>query len=213
MVSPVISSDRQGGPVSVLAESLSTRTPIRSTAAFKAIAVVAGSLLIAGLAQITVKLPFTHVPFTGQTLGVLLVGGALGSVLGVASVGLYLAEGAIGLPFFAGGESGADVLGFASATAGYLWAFVIAAGIVGWLARKGWDKGIGSSIGAMLLGEVIIFTVGVTWLSAALDLPAKVALEEGLYPFVIGDTIKLLLAAGALPVAWRLLGKDAGKKE
>ena len=193
--------------MSVLAESLSARTPIRSTAAFKAIAVVAGSLLIAGLAQISIKLPITPVPFTGQTLGVLLVGASLGSMLGVASVLLYLVEGAVGLPFFAGGESGFDSLGFASASAGYLWGFVIAAAVVGWLARKGWERDLGSSIGAMLIGEVIIFAIGVPWLAAALDLPSKIALESGLYPFVVGDTIKLLLAAGALPLAWRLLGK------
>jgi biotin transport system substrate-specific component len=197
--------------VSALAESLGTRTSIRSTATFKAIAVLGGSLLIAGLAQISIKLPFTPVPFTGQTLGVLLVGGALGPTLGVASVLLYLVEGAVGLPFFAGGASGLDTLGFASATAGYLWAFLLASFVVGWLARRGWDRSIGSSIGAMLIGEIIIFSIGVPWLSAAVDLPATKAAEVGLYPFVIGDTIKLLLAAGALPVAWKLLGKGREK--
>jgi biotin transport system substrate-specific component len=194
--------------VSVLAESLGSRTPARSTVAFKVMLVVAGSLLIAGLAQITVKLPFTPVPFSGQTLGVLLVGGALGAVLGTASVLLYIAEGALGLPFFAEAESGIDHLGFASATAGYLWAFLIAAFVVGWLAQRGWDRGIGSSIGAMLVGEVIIFTIGVTWLAAAVDVPATKALELGLYPFIVGDAIKLFLAAGALPLAWRAVGKD-----
>ena len=194
--------------MSVLAESLGARAPFRSTVAFKVALVVGGSLLIAGLAQITVKLPFTPVPFSGQTLGVLLVGGALGATLGVASVLLYLAEGAIGLPFFAEAESGIDHLGFASATAGYLWAFLIAAFVVGWLAKRGWDRGIGSSIGAMLLGEVIIFTIGVTWLAAAIDVPATKALEFGLYPFIVGDAIKLFIAAGALPLAWRLVGKD-----
>ena len=194
--------------MSVLAETLGSRTSIRSTVAFKVAMVVTGSLLIAGLAQITVKLPFTPVPFSGQTLGVLLVGGALGATLGVASVLLYLAEGAIGLPFFAEGKSGVDVLGFASATGGYLWAFVVAALVVGWLAKRGWDRGIGSSIGAMLVGEVIIFVIGVTWLSASLDVPATEALELGLYPFIVGDAIKLFVAAGALPLAWRLLGKD-----
>jgi biotin transport system substrate-specific component len=194
--------------VSVLAESLGTRTPVRSTIAFKVALVVAGSLLIAGLAQITVKLPFTPVPFSGQTLGVLLVGGALGATLGAASVLLYIAEGAIGLPFYAEAESGIDHLGFASATAGYLWAFLIAAFVVGWLAKRGWDRGIGSSIGAMLVGEVIIFTIGVAWLAAAVDVPATTALELGLYPFIVGDAIKLFLAAGALPLAWRAIGKD-----
>jgi biotin transport system substrate-specific component len=199
--------------VSALAESLSARPSIRSTAAFKAIAVVAGSLLIAGLAQISIKLPITPVPFTGQTLGVLLVGGALGPTLGVASILLYLAEGAIGLPFFADGASGADTLGFASATAGYLWAFVIAGAVVGWLARRGWDRNIVSAIAAMVIGEVIIFSIGVPWLAAAADLPGSVALDLGFYKFVVGDIIKLLLAAGALPLAWRLLGKKSSEPD
>jgi biotin transport system substrate-specific component len=194
--------------VSVIAESLGGRASARSSVAFKIALVVGGSLLIAGLAQITVKLPFTPVPFSGQTLGVLLVGGALGATLGAASVLLYMAEGAVGLPFFAEGESGLDHLGFASATGGYLWAFLVAAAVVGWLARRGWDRGIGSSIGAMLVGEVIIFTIGVTWLAAALDVPATEALELGLYPFIVGDAIKLFLAAGALPLAWRFVRDD-----
>lgn len=199
--------------MSVLAESLGTRTSPRSTAAIKTIAVVAGSLLIAGLAQISIKLPFTPVPVTGQTLGVLLVGGSLGAYLGLASVLLYLAEGAVGLPFFAQGKSGIDLLGFASATGGYLWGFAVAAFVVGWLARRKWDRGIGSSIGAMLLGEVIIYLIAIPWLAAAVDVPATKALELGLYPFVVGDTIKLLIAAGALPAAWRLLGNDRDPKK
>jgi biotin transport system substrate-specific component len=198
--------------VSVLAESLSSRAPIRSTTAFKVALVVGGSLLIAGLAQITVKLPFTPVPFSGQTLGVLLVGGALGAALGAASVLLYMAEGAVGLPFFAEGEKGLDHLGFASATGGYLWAFLIAAFVVGWLAKRGWDRGIGSSIGAMLLGEVIIFTIGVTWLAAAVDVPSTTALELGLYPFIPGDTLKLYLAAALLPTAWRVVERTRSER-
>lgn len=199
--------------MSVLAESLGTRTSARSSAAIKAVAVVAGSLLIAGLAQISIKLPFTPVPVTGQTLGILLAGGSLGAYLGLASVLLYLAEGAAGLPFYAQGKSGIDLLGFASATGGYLWGFAVAAFVVGWLARRKWDRGIGSSIGAMLLGEVIIYLIAIPWLAAAVDVPVTKALELGLYPFVVGDTIKLLIAAGALPAAWRLLGNDPDSSE
>lgn len=199
--------------MSVLAESLGTRTSPRSSAVIKTVAVVAGSLLIAGLAQVSIKLPFTPVPVTGQTLGILLVGGSLGAYLGLASVLLYLVEGAAGLPFFAQGKSGIDLLGFASATGGYLWGFAVAALVVGWLARRKWDRGIGSSIGAMLLGEVIIYLIAIPWLAAAVDVPATKALELGLYPFVVGDTIKLLIAAGALPVAWTLLGNDPDSSE
>src|SRR5213592_2880824 len=103
----------------------------RSRIAFDVISVVAGSLIVAGLAQVSIKLPFTPVPITGQTLGVLLVGASLGPMLGGASMLLYLAEGAIGLPFFAGGDHGASFLGFGAATGGYLWGFVLAAALVG----------------------------------------------------------------------------------
>lgn len=191
--------------MSTIADSLVIGRAARFRAVFAVASVVAGSLFIAGLAQVSIRLPFTPVPITGQTLGVLLVGASLGPFLGTASVGLYLVEGAVGLPFFAGGESGLSVLGAASATGGYLWGFVLAATLVGWLARQGWDRSIRSSIGAMFLGEVVIYAAGVPWLMAAVDVPLHRALELGLYPFVIGDTIKLLIAAGVLPALWKLI--------
>jgi len=171
---------------------------------------LAGSLLVAGLAQVSIKLPFTPVPITGQTLGVLLVGAALGPGLGALSMALYLLEGAIGLPFFAEGRSGADLLGLGSATGGYLWGFLLAGLVLGWLSRRGWDRSIRSAIGAMLIGNVVIYGAGVPWLMAALDVPLQQGLEWGLYPFVIGDTLKLLVAAGLLPAAWRLVGARQG---
>ena len=191
--------------MSTIADSLLVGKAARFRAAFAVATVIAGSLFIAGLAQVSIRLPFTPVPITGQTLGVLLVGASLGPFLGTASVGLYLLEGAIGLPFFAGGESGLTVLGAASATGGYLWGFVLAATLVGWLSRQGWDRSIRSSIGAMFLGEVVIYAVGVPWLMAAVDVPLTKGLELGLYPFVIGDTLKLLVAAGVLPAIWKVL--------
>jgi biotin transport system substrate-specific component len=197
--------------VSTIAESfLEERTRLRT--AWAAVAVVAGSLFIAGLAQVSFRLPFTPVPITGQTLGVLLVGASLGPALGTASVGLYLLEGAIGLPFFAEGETGLTVLGAASATGGYLWGFVVAATVVGWLSRRGWDRSIRSSIGAMFIGELIIYAVGVPWLIGALHVPLTRGLELGLYPFVIGDTLKLLLAAGVLPAVWKLSRRYLGER-
>jgi biotin transport system substrate-specific component len=167
--------------------------------------VVSGSLLMALLAQLSVRLPFTPVPVTGQTLGVLVIGGALGSVRGAAAILLYLAWGAIGLPFYAEGRSGIELLALSSATGGYLWGFVVAGFVVGKLTEKGWDRNIGSSLGAMLIGEVIIFSLGVTWLSQAVGLSAEKALEAGLYPFLLGDLLKLALAAGILPIAWKLV--------
>jgi biotin transport system substrate-specific component len=187
-----------------VATLIETVAPRRRTRAFTAATVLAGSLVIAGLAQISIRLPFTPVPITGQTLGVLLVGASLGTALGAASVLLYLLEGAIGLPFYAEGKHGWEVLGAASATGGYLWGFVLAAAVVGWLSQRGWDRSIRSSIGAMLIGEIVLYAVGIPWLMGALDVPVERALALGLYPFVIGDTLKLLLAAGLLPTAWRI---------
>jgi biotin transport system substrate-specific component len=174
-------------------------------AVYRVACAVAGCLLIAGLAQLAIRLPFTPVPITGQTLGILLVGAAFGPILGAATLALYLLAGGIGLPFFAGGDSGWEVLGFASATGGYLWGFVLAAVLTGWLARNGWDRSFRSAIGAMLLGEIVLYAVGLFWLHRVLGGSVEKTLIAGLYPFVIGDMIKLLLAAGLLPGAWRLL--------
>lgn len=192
--------------MSVLAESLGARTSARYSVATRVALVVLGSLVVAGLAQLSVKLPFTPVPITGQTLGVLLVGGSLGATMGGAALLLYLVEGAIGLPFFAGGSSGLSLLKASSIFGGYLWGFVVAALVVGWLSQRKWDRGIGSAIGAMLVGEVIIYAIAIPWFVHAGGIPATKALELGLYPFVVGDTIKLLIAAAALPAAWRFVG-------
>lgn len=180
--------------------------------------VILGSLVVAALAQLSVRLPFTPVPVTGQTLAVLLVGASLGSIRGAASLLLYLAEGAAGLPVFAEGRAGVGFLVTADplyTTGGYLWGFVFAAFVVGFLAERNWDKRVSSAIGAMLMGEVIIFAFGLVWLAAALGVPLQApgttfndALEFGLYPFVLGEVAKLLLGAGLLPASWRLLSRS-----
>jgi biotin transport system substrate-specific component len=193
--------------VTAFAPAIARPAGVRSRVAFNVISIMAGSLIVAGLAQISITLHFTPVPITGQTLGVLLVGGALGGWRGGAALLLYLAEGAIGAPFFAQGHHGVSVLAASSASGGYLWGFVVAAIVVGLLAERGWDRNLGSSIGAMLIGEVIIYVFGVAWLAAALHVGSNKAYEYGLYPFIIGDAIKLGLAAGLLPAAWRLVKK------
>jgi biotin transport system substrate-specific component len=169
-----------------------------------AVLIVAGSLLVAGLAQLSLRLPFTPVPVTGQTLAVLVVGASLGPVRGGSALLLYLAEGAAGLPVFAEGSGGLQLLLLPSVTGGYLWGFVLAAVLVGALAERRWDRRLSSAIGAMLLGEIAIFACGVVWLSASLAVPGARALELGLYPFVLGELAKLLVAAGILPAAWKL---------
>ena len=214
--------------MSTLAEAIPRPDSRAARLATDAVLVVAGSLLVAGLAQVSFRLPFTPVPITGQTLGVLLVGASLGPLLGGLSLGLYLVEGMVGLPFFAEARSGSpDVLvapSAALASSGYIWGFVAAAVLVGFVSRRGWDRSLGSSIGSMLLGTIVIYAVGVVWLGAALGVPVMDpasafacsgppafegcdALELGLYPFLLGDLFKLLLAAGLLPAAWKLLGR------
>jgi biotin transport system substrate-specific component len=163
--------------------------------------IVTGSLFVAGMAQVRIPLPFTPVPITGQTFAVLLVGAALGANRGAASLLLYLIEGIAGLPFFAGGTGGlAALLG---PTGGYLVGFVAAAYLVGLLAGRGLDRRIWSALLAFLAGEVVIYLFGVAWLSVFLGL--QKAILAGLLPFVVGDTLKLVLAALALPAAWKLV--------
>lgn len=164
--------------------------------------IVLGSLLIAALAQIEIILPFTPVPFTGQTFGVLLIGAALGSKRGAAAMILYIAEGAMGLPFFAGGGSGLSIL--TGATAGYLAGFVGAAYVVGWLAERGLERSVHTSIISFLVGTVIIYVFGVAWLSIVLGSFSK-AITLGIVPFLAGDAIKLVAATLALPAAWKLI--------
>lgn len=205
--------------MSALAQSISRPRGI----AFDVGLVVLGSLVVAGLAQVTVHLRF--VPITGQTLGVLLVGAALGGARGGLALALYLAEGAAGLPVFAEGTGGIEYLILRDplhVSGGYLWGFLLAGVVVGFLAERGWDRRPGSALGAMFLGNAVIYLIGLPWLAASLGIPVVDAaatscnlttaggcdaMELGLYPFVLGDTIKLLLAAAALPTAWRLVGR------
>jgi biotin transport system substrate-specific component len=182
-------------------------TPARARRAWTARVALAfaGSWLVAGLAQVQIRLPFTPVPVTGQTLGVLLVGASLGSALGAISMAMYVAQGALGLPFFAGGASGWELVRLSSASGGYLVGFVAAAAVVGALAERGWDRDLRGSISAMFLGEVVLYLVAIPWLMHALGVGLDRAVVLGLAPFVVGDALKLLAAAGALPAAWRVV--------
>lgn len=195
--------------MTALAHSLGRRSTARSALVTDVLLVVLGSAVMAGLAQLSFRLPFTPVPVSGQTLGVLLVAASLGAWRGTASMLLYLSEGAAGLPVFAEGHSGLIFLTDAPTT-GFLWGFVVAAAVVGLLAQLGWDRSVGSAMGAMLVGEVVVFAFGISWLAHFLGIPGQKALELGLYPFVIGELVKLLIAAGVLPAAWRLLGGSSG---
>jgi biotin transport system substrate-specific component len=173
-----------------------------------AVLVVGGCLLVAGAAQVSINLPFTPVPLTGQTFAVVLVGASLGAARGFASLALYLGVGVAGLPFFAGGASGGDVV--VGASGGYLVGFVLAAALTGALAQRGWDRSFSSALGAMLSGNVVIYLVGLPWLAHAMGAPAldQKVLLAGLYPFIPGDLLKLYLASALLPTAWRLVGRE-----
>lgn len=149
-----------------------------------------------------VEIPLWPVPLTLQTLGVLFTGAVLGSRRGALALVLYLAEGAAGLPIFAGGASGvAHLLG---PTGGYLAGFVVAAGVVGWLAERGWDRRLVWTALAMLAGNVIIYALGVAWLAVYLG-DLQTAVVNGALIFVPGDLIKIVVAALALPGSWTLV--------
>ena len=165
--------------------------------------VLAGTGLVAGAAQISIKLPFTPVPITGQTFAVVLVGASLGAIRGTASLMLYLWLGVAGAPIYAHHNHGWAVL--TGASGGYIVGFVIAATVTGYLAERQWDRKLSSAIAAMLTGNVIIYLVGLPWLAVVLNTNLEKTLEYGLYPFVPGDVFKLYLAAAVLPGAWRVV--------
>ncbi|MFN2165099.1 MAG: biotin transporter BioY, partial [Anaerolineae bacterium] len=147
--------------------------------------VLGGSLLIALCAQVAVRMPFSPVPVTLQTLAVLLAGASLGSRRGAMSVMVYLAQGLSGLPVFAGGAFGPSYL--LGPTGGYLLGFVAAAYAVGWLAERGWDRRPATMLAAMAMGSAVIYAVGLPWLAAYVG---DAAWETGLLPFLVGDAVK-----------------------
>lgn len=171
----------------------------------RAVAIVAGAGLVAAAAQVSIPLPFTPVPITGQTFAVVLVGASLGALDGTASLALYLLVGLAGAPIYADGSHGWAVV--SGATGGYLIGFVVAATLTGALAERGWDRRFSSSVAAMLSGNVVIYLIGLSWLAVDLNTSLEKTLELGLYPFIVGDLLKLYLAAALLPTAWKLLGR------
>ncbi|MFD5435061.1 biotin transporter BioY [Kitasatospora sp. NPDC091257] len=167
------------------------------------LALVAGGAALTGLAaQLSVNVPGSPVPVTGQTFAALLVGTALGARRGVASMVLYLLAGMAGLPWFAEGTSG-----WATASFGYVIGFVLAAAVTGALARRGADRTPVNTAVTMVLGSLAIYAVGVPYLALSLHVSLARAAELGLYPYLVGDAVKAAFAAGALPLAWKLLGR------
>jgi biotin transport system substrate-specific component len=162
-------------------------------------ALIIGGAALTGLAaQVSITTSITPVPFTLQTLAVLVTGAALGTVRGLLSMLLYLAAGSLGLPWFA--DHG---YGWGGPTFGYIIGFVIAAGVVGELARRHADRHVLTTLGLMIVGNLIIYLIGTAWLAADLDLSARQAFELGVRPFLISDALKLAVAALAFPAAWK----------
>jgi biotin transport system substrate-specific component len=170
--------------------------------------VLAGTGFVALAAQVKIDLSFTPVPITGQTFAVVLVGASLGALLGLASLGLYLFVGALGVPVYADGQHGWDIL--TGPTGGYIVGFVVAACLTGFLAEQRWDRRFSSAVAAMLTGNVVIYLFGLPWLAAKIDSGLEDTLEAGLYPFVVGDLLKLYLAGALLPLAWRFVARFKG---
>jgi biotin transport system substrate-specific component len=173
------------------------------TLARHVVLVVAGALFVALCARIVI--PTEPVPFTLQTLGVLVVGGALGFRRGLAALLLYIAIGVIGLPVFAEGKFGLAVI--TSVRGGYLIGFVVAAAIVGRLAELGWDRRIGGALAMMAIGTAVIYAIGVPWLKAVTGLSWTDAVAGGMTKFLIWDAAKLAVAAAIFPTAWWLIGR------
>lgn len=173
--------------------------------------VLGGALLTAGAAQVSLPLGFTPVPVTGQTLAVLLVGATLGARRAVASQALYWVLGAVGLPFYSAGAGGWEAA--TGSTFGYFVGFVLAAGLVGHLAERGQDRSLVTSATSMLAGTAVIYLCGVSWLAYSLGIPlfdgsGKDAFSLGLAPFIVGDLLKLVVAAALTPAAWAWLGRS-----
>jgi len=189
--------------MTTLASTIYTRTFPRAASWLRDVMLITlGALFVAALAQVEIPLPFTPVPITGQTFGVLLVGAGLGSKRGAASLAFYLAMGVVGLPFFAGGAHGLDIV--IGATGGYLIGFVLAAYVIGLLAERGLERNVRTSLIPFLVGTAIIYVCGVAWLAIVLGSLSK-AIAAGMLPFLIGDAIKLIAASLALPAAWKLV--------
>lgn len=189
--------------MSVLAVSSRRRVVLAdlvSTSVVRDLALVAAGAGVVGLAaQIAMPIPGSPVPLTGQTFAALLVGASLGWQRGATSMLLYLIAGVAGVPWFQGGTSGAPV------SLGYVVGFVFAGALVGALASRGGDRTPLRTVGTMALGNLVIYAVGVPWLMAAASIDFSRAFAVGVVPFLLGDALKIALAAGLLPGAWALV--------
>jgi biotin transport system substrate-specific component len=199
-------------PATVLTDRVWAPPTDRSKAITRDVVLVLGfALLTAALAQFELHLSFTPVPITGQTLGVLLAGGALGARRGGLSQLLYWGMGLIGLPFYANGDGGWS--NGTGSTLGYFIGFIVAAAVVGHLSERSQDRSLSTSFAAMTFGSVIIYIFGAAWLAHDLNIPIATgeanAIAYGVTPFLIGDLIKMAIAGALLPAAWAVANRKA----
>lgn len=186
---------------------LNTRRPlvladlIAGTRVRDALLVIGGAGLTGIAAQIALPVPGSPVPVTGQTFAALAVGAGLGMRRGIASMMLYLAAGVVGIPWFADGSSGFSMPSF-----GYVIGFVVAAGLVGHLASRGFDRSPLKMAGAMILGNLVIYAIGLPYLAASLHVGLGTAFDLGMRNYILGDLLKVALASACLPAIWRLVG-------
>jgi biotin transport system substrate-specific component len=187
------------------ATSLRSSLMPRTTALTNAVLIVSGVFALAILAQIAIPVPGSPVPVTGQTLGVLLIGTAYGSTLGVTTFALYLLAGIAGAPVFANNGFGIDrVIG---ATGGYLIGMLVATYVVGQLARLRLDQKFLTALPSMLIGTVITFGFGLVWLQQYTGKDWAWTINAGLTPFIVGEVLKIAIAGTSLPIIWRLVNR------
>ncbi len=185
----------------------------RSTVLTQGLFVMAGVAFIALLAQIAIPVPGSPVPVTGQTLAVLLIGTTYGARLGVLTFATYLLAGVAGAPIFAPSATSANhgIDRLIGATGGYLVGMLIASLVLGYLADRKADQKFRTSFPALLLGDAIIFTLGLLWLQQTLDLSWAKTIAAGFTPFILGEAIKIAITATSLPLVWRRISRTLNK--
>lgn len=199
--------------MSIQSGSLRATVFPRSSALTQVLFVAAGVAFIALLAQISIPVPGSPVPVTGQTLAVLLIGTTYGARLGVLTFATYLLAGVAGAPIFAPSATSANhgIDRLIGATGGYLVGMLVASLVLGYLADRKADQKFRTSFPALLLGDAIIFTFGLLWLQQALDLSWSKTIAAGFTPFILGEAIKIAITATSLPLVWRRISRTLNK--
>ena len=196
--------------MSIQSASLRATVFPRSSALTQSLFVVGGIGFIALLAQISIPVPGSPVPVTGQTLAVLLIGTTYGARLGFLTFASYLLAGIAGAPIFAHSATSANhgIARLTGATGGYLVGMLVASLLLGYLADRKADQKFRTSFPALLLGDVVIFAFGLTWLHASLDMTWAATIKAGFTPFIIGEALKIAITATSLPLVWRRISRS-----